>query len=286
MPYETVVQRDTVASRLDDPAWLLFDCRFELGDTEAGRRAFAKGHLPGAVYVHVDEDLAGPKGPGTGRHPLPDAGALADRLRQWGVTAGEQLVAYDGGSGAMAVRFWWLCRHLGLHAVALMSGGFEAWRREGRPLVTEVQRRAAGHVVPDVRPGDYLGADALQMALARGRCLLLDARSPERFRGEHEPMDARAGHVPGAVNRPFADNLDQAGEFKTPDVLRREFERILGRRDPGEVVHMCGSGVTACHNLLAMEHAGLTGSRLYPGSWSEWITDPDRPVATGDEQGD
>lgn len=285
MPYETVIDRDSVANHLDDPDWLLFDCRFDLADTEAGRRAYREGHLPRAIYVHVDEDMAGPTGPTTGRHPLPDPGAFAERLHRWGVAPGRQLVAYDDGPGAMAARFWWICRHLGFRAVAVMSGGYEAWRRERRPITTQVPRPDPGPFQPELRAGDTMDVPELQPALAEGGCVLVDARAPERFRGESEPIDAKAGHVPGAVNRPFQDNLDADGEFRPPEALRRDFEALLKDREPVAAVHMCGSGVTACHNLLAMEHAGLPGSKLYPGSWSHWITDPDRPVATGDEDG-
>lgn len=283
MPYETVVSRDVVADHLDDPNWLLFDCRFDLADPDAGRRAYQVGHVPGAVYVHLDEELAGPVGPETGRHPLPDPGAFADRLRRWGVTPERQLVAYDDGPGHMAVRFWWLCRHFGFRDVAVMSGGFAAWRAEGRPITGEEAQRAPGELAPSLRDDDHVDADTLQRELEKSALLLLDARAAERFRGESEPIDAKAGHVPGALNRPFTENLDEAGEFKPPEQLRREFERLLGGREAEQVAHMCGSGVTACHNLLAMEHAGLVGSKLYPGSWSEWITDPDRPIATGDD---
>lgn len=283
MPYSTVIDRDTVEAHLGDADWLLFDCRFDLADPEAGGRAYSQGHLPGAVYIHLDEDLAGPRGPDTGRHPLPDLDEFAGKLQRWGVNGERQLVAYDGGPGAMAVRFWWLARHLGLTSVAVMSGGYGAWEREGRPIQRETPPSPPGRFTPVVRGDDAVDVDTLRRRLQAGESVLLDARDASRYRGEREPIDAKAGHVPGALNRPFVTNLDKEGEFRSPEALRGEFDELLAGLDPAEVVHMCGSGVTACHNLLAMEHAGLPGSKLYVGSWSHWITDPERPVATGEE---
>lgn len=278
MPFETLVDTETVARHLDAPDWRLFDCRFDLMDPDAGRRAYEAGHVPGAVYVHLDDDLAGEKTPATGRHPLPDLDQLVEKLRRWGVDRNCQLVAYDDGPGGIAVRFWWLMRHLGLGRVAVMDGGFQAWSDEGLRLSREVPERRRTDFAPATRGDDVVGASEFEKPTPSRRYLLMDARAAERYRGETEPIDPAAGHVPGAVNRPFTDNLDENGRFRGPEALRRDFQQLLGGCAPGEVAHMCGSGVTACHNLLAMEHAGLTGSKLYAGSWSEWITDAGRPV--------
>lgn len=284
MPFETLVDTGTMARHLESPDWRVFDCRFDLMDPGAGRRAYDAGHVPGAVYVHLDDDLAGETSADTGRHPLPDLDALTAKLRLRGVDRDSQLVAYDDGPGGIAVRFWWLMRHLGLRRVAVMDGGFKAWRDEGRPLSREEPECRPTGFTPEALADDVVAASEFERPPASRRYLLMDARAAERYRGETEPIDPVAGHVPGAVNRPFSDNLDENGRFRDPEALRRDFQQLLGGCAPGEVAHMCGSGVTACHNLLAMEHAGLQGSKLYVGSWSEWITDPTRPVARGSKE--
>ncbi len=279
--FKTLIDTATLAGFLDDPRWVVVDCRFTLTDTEAGRRAYAAGHLPGARYAHLDRDLSAPVAPGTGRHPLPDPAVLAQALGGWGIGAGTQVVVYDDSFGAMAARLWWLLRWLGHDAVALLDGGLPKWRREGRPGTGTgpTPRRAVFETRRDDR--SWGGSEFVRDAVARGESLLMDARSEERFCGDIEPLDPVAGHVPGAVNLPFEDNLDLGGEFLTPEELRSLYLGFLDDLPPDRVIQMCGSGVTACHNLLAMEHAGLQGARLYAGSWSEWITDPQRPVARG-----
>ncbi len=260
-------------------AVVLLDCGFELADPQAGERAYALGHLPGAIYAHLDRDLSGAKTGLNGRHPLPDRVALAQRVGAWGIAPGVQVVCYDAQGMPYAARAWWLLRWLGHAAVAVLDGGLAAWRDAGMPLSTDpAEPRAAPPypVRPDAMP--TIDADALLSQLGRRR--IVDARGGERFRGEVEPLDAVAGHIPGALNRFFKDNLQADGGFKPAARLRAEFESI--GLDTGQMpVHQCGSGVTACHNLLAMEHAGLHGSVLYPGSWSEWCADPKRPVAVG-----
>lgn len=262
---------------------LLLDASFDLADTSAGERAYGQGHLPGAHYLHLDRDLSGPKaGEGqvfTGRHPLPDPAVFAQRLAALGLDAGMQVVAYDGQGGMYAARVWWMLRWLGHEAVAVLDGGLAAWQAAGGALSTEPPAARAGSFQASASLAPSLDADALQAGL--GRVRLLDARAGERFRGEVEPLDRQAGHIPGALNRFFKDNLQADGRFKPAEALRAEFQALLPPFAPSEVVHQCGSGVTACHNLLAMEHAGLRGSRLYPGSWSEWSADPRRPVAQG-----
>ncbi len=282
--FDTLVDIPTLARHLHDPAWVIVDCRFQLSDTEAGRRMYAQGHIPGARYAHLDEDLSSPITPASGRHPLPAAHDMAARLRAWGVNPDSQVVCYDDAGGAIAGRLWWLLRWLGHRAGAVLDGGIQAWQDAGGQLES---------VAPQVRPGNFsaqpdtaLGLSTEQvMAIVDGKredCLL-DARGATRYRGDEEPLDRVAGHIPGALNLPFAENLGPDGRFLAPERLRERFRARIGERDPQHVVHSCGSGVTACHNMLAMEVAGLEGSRLYPGSWSEWIADPARPVARGDE---
>ncbi len=277
----TLVDTETVAAHLADPQWVVVDCRFVLTDPEAGRRAYAQGHIPGARYAHLDEDLSGLITPTSGRHPLPDPALLARRLGAWGIDAAKQVVAYDADTGAVASRLWWLLRWLGHEAAAVLDGGLAKWSREGRALSAEPPKPVPTRFQPRVDDKLWVSTAVVARALAGGDHLLIDARAPERFRGEVEPIDAVAGHVPGARNRPSNANLGTDGCFLASEALRSQFQQLLGDGAAAPVVSMCGSGVTACHNLLAMEHAGLRGGRLYVGSWSEWIRDPRRPVAKG-----
>lgn len=282
MSHTTVVSTEILAEHLNDQNWVIVDCRFTLTDTEAGRRAYAAGHLPGARYAHLDGDLSAPKSGSNGRHPLPDPAVFAQTLGRWGIAAGKQVALYDDSFGAMAVRLWWMLRWMGHDAVALMDGGLPKWQREKRPMTAEVPAVAPTVFLPHMRDGMRVDANAVLAASQSGAELLLDARPEMRFLGEMEPIDPVAGHVPGAVNLPFDDNLDLGGTFLGADELRELYEGLLDGRKPEQAIHMCGSGVTACHNLLAMEIAGLKGARLYPGSWSEWIADPRHPIATGE----
>ncbi|NTV95243.1 MAG: sulfurtransferase [Thiobacillus sp.] len=283
MYYTTLVSTDDLARHLGDPNWVVVDCRFTLTDSEAGRQAYLKGHIPGARYAHLDEDLSAPIGPTTGRHPLPGVKALTEKLCKWGIGVNKQVVVYDDSFGAMAVRLWWLLRWLGHPGVALLDGGYPKWVREHRPVTHEVcQVECKGACASLPEPSMCVNADEVMTAMQTGDKLILDARPDRRFTGEFEPLDPVAGHVPGAVNWMFDENLDLDGTFMPPEALRENYQALLKGRAPSEVIHMCGSGVTACHNILAMEVAGLSGSRLYVGSWSEWITDPTRPVATGE----
>ena len=262
------------------PAPVILDTGFDLADTAAGERAWLAGHLPGSHYLHLDRDLSAPKTGRNGRHPLPERSDFARTLARVGVTAERQVVVVDGQGGMFAARAWWMLRWMGHAAVAVLDGGVAAWARSGGALTTDLPAAsdaAAGADRPSLAP--QFDADALSRQL--GRVRLIDARAAERFRGEVEPLDAQAGHIPGARNRFFKDNLNADGSFKPAAQLRTEFEALLGLDAADRTVHQCGSGVTACHNLLAMEHAGLSGSALYPGSWSEWSADPQRPVARG-----
>jgi len=281
--FRTLVDTATLASHLDDPQWVVVDCRFTLTDPEAGARAYGVGHIPGAHYARLDHDLSAPPAPGSGRHPLPDPAALTPTLGRWGIDTGKQVVVYDDSFGAIAARLWWLLRWLGHDAVALLDGGLPKWRREQRPVTTDAAARGTSVFHSQANNELWVASEFVRNAVARREYLLVDARSEERFRGDVEPLDKIAGHVPGAVNLPFEDNLDLGGEFLPVDSLRSLYLSILDVVTPKRVIQMCGSGVTACHNLLAMEHAGLSGAKLYAGSWSEWVTDPQRPVATGEE---
>lgn len=284
MGFTALITTAELAEHLDDPSWTVIDCRFSLADPAAGERAYRQGHLPAARHAHLDRDLSAPITAGSGRHPLPEREKLAAALGAWGVVANGQIVAYDDAGGAFAARLWWLLRWLGHDRVAVLDGGWGRWLREGRPLTADEPARRP--TVFTARPPllTWMRSEEVQAALAQCAIRLVDARTAERFGGEIEPIDPVAGHVPGAINHPFQDNLAPDGRFLPADELRRRFARRLGRVRPERVVHMCGSGVTACHNLLAMERAGLTGSRLYAGSWSEWIRDPRRPVAKGPVQ--
>jgi thiosulfate/3-mercaptopyruvate sulfurtransferase len=260
---------------------VVLDASFDLGNVAAGEEAFAAGHVPGSRYVHLDRDLCAAKTGRNGRHPLPDRAAFARTAGTLGVTPGTQVVALDRNGGAYAARLWWMLRWLGHAEVAVLDGGYKAWVAAGGvPSTDPVPRLADRPPYPD-RPSLVGSVDSDEVAKGLGRAMVLDARSPERFRGEKEPIDPVAGRIPGAFNRFHATNLLPGGLFKPADALREELTALLGSRAPAEVIHSCGSGVTACHNLLAMEHAGLAGSRLYPGSWSEWSADPERPIARG-----
>lgn len=276
MNYKTIVSADELEKHLGDPDWVVFDCRFTLSNPDAGQQAYNEGHIPGARYVHLDNDLSSPVTAKTGRHPLPNPDVLARKLGAWGVDGGKQVVVYDDTFGAMAVRMWWLLRWLGHENVALLDGVYPKWIREKRPVTQEVPQITPAEF--EARPDDGMWATAeqVQQEMASGT-VLLDARAEERFEGLVEPLDKVAGHVPGAINRPFEDNLEVNGVFLSPEDLRGEYDAQLG---DAPVIHMCGSGVTACHNILAMVHAGLNPGKLYAGSWSEWITDETRPVVT------
>ncbi len=280
--FTTLIDTDTLARHLADPRWVVVDCRFTLTDTGAGRRAWTAGHIPGARYAHLDEDLSSPITPRTGRHPLPDPNVLARTLGAWGIDESKQVVVYDDSFGAMAARLWWLLRWLGHDAVALLDGGYPKWVREEKLVTPDAPAVHPATFHPRVNHALWVNTDFVEQVRRDEAFVVLDARAEERFRGEVEPLDKVAGHVPGAVNAVYEDNLDVSGEFLSAEELCERYLDLLGGVAPDQAIHMCGSGVTACHNVLAMERAGLPGARLYAGSWSEWITDPDRPVATGD----
>jgi thiosulfate/3-mercaptopyruvate sulfurtransferase len=279
----TLVSTADLAARLGDPDLVVVDVRHDLASPERwGEERYAQGHVPGARFAHLDRDLSAPKTGRNGRHPLPDPTDAAKVMGRLGIGAASQVVAYDNGSGMFAVRLWWMLRWLGHEAVAVLDGGFEKWSREGRPVTADVPVVVA-QPFPVRRVAPVVTAEELARALPARALALVDARAAERYRGDVEPLDPVAGHIPGARNRPFAANLNPDLTFKPADVLRAEFAGLLGSTPLDRVVHYCGSGVSACHNLLAMEIAGLPGTRLYPGSWSEWCADASRPAATGTE---
>ena len=276
--HTTLVSPSELAAHLDDPRWIVFDCRFDLADTGAGRRDYAQSHIAGARYLHLDDDLAGAKTGANGRHPLPDPQAFASKLAKLGLSAGMQAVAYDASGGFYAARLWWMLRWVGHTASAVLDGGWNAWLAAGLPVTPQLPAVAAGNFSGTAHPLS-VDADFVLGRMGQAGNLVIDARSPDRFRGENETLDPVGGHIPGAANRFFKANLAPGGSFKPSAELRGEFTGLIGATAPASVVHQCGSGVTACHNLLAMEIAGLTGSKLYPGSWSEWCSDPQRPIA-------
>ncbi|MEN9503550.1 MAG: hypothetical protein RI964_2835 [Pseudomonadota bacterium] len=276
--HTTIIQADTLKQTLPNADWLILDCRFLLADTSYGEKAYHQGHIPNAFYLHLDHDLSSPITPTTGRHPLPDVAQLTAKLQGLGLNQHTQVVVYDDSNGTMAGRAWWLLRWMGHNAVALLDGGYPAWLQQNGDVQTATPAlpqagdfQARLQTAFTVEADDLLNNPALQV---------IDARAAERYRGEIEPTDPIAGRIPNAINRPLTDNLHN-GLFKSPEQLRHEWQAIIGERDLTTLVHSCGSGVTACHNQLAMEIAGITGSKLYAGSWSEWIRDPNRPIARG-----
>lgn len=276
-----LVSAAELEARLGDGRSVVVDCRFEMSDPDKGRADWLAGHIPGAAYAHLDNDLSSPITAQTGRHPLPNPDRFSAYLASIGWTRDTLLVAYDEGSNAVASRLWWLMKYFGQRS-ALLDGGLTAWVAAGFSLESGApQRRATAPTELIADPQLTVDAAAIVRSLGGDALLVLDARASQRFSGEMENLDSRAGHIPGALNRPFGSNLAPGRRFKAPQELREEFAKLLGNRDTAGIVHSCGSGVTACHNLFAMELAGMSGTRLYPGSWSEWIRDPARPIATG-----
>jgi thiosulfate/3-mercaptopyruvate sulfurtransferase len=280
-PFTTLIDTAALASQLERADVAIFDCRFELGKPAWGESEFAREHIAGAQYLHLDRDLSGPITPRTGRHPLPDPHQFARRIAALGAGPGMQLVAYDQGNGAYAARFWWMARWIGIRQVAVLDGGLAAWRSAGLPLETSTRAPAPRDLAVTLSAHAEVNSAALDELRQRPGTLLVDARGADRFAGLNETIDPVAGHVPGARNMPSAGNLGADGKFLPPEKLRQRWEALLGSHPPSSLIAMCGSGVTACQTLLALEHAGLGGARLYAGSWSEWIRDPRRPIATG-----
>ncbi len=285
MNYQTIVSAEVLAQNLDNPNWVILDCRDSLADKKWGYKSYLEGHIPSASYCYLYDDFSSPITPTTGRHPLPKANELAKKLGNWGIDMNTQVVVYDDMSGAFAGRMWWQLRALGHQNVAVLDGGLKYWLAQNHPLTTEIIEPIQREFVVDFNPAPLVTVNQVSNNIEENinekSFSLLDARAAPRYRGEVEPIDPIAGHVPNALNRDFTLNLDEQGLFLSADELKKQFQPIVDQAPNHQVAHMCGSGVTACHNMLAMEIAGLSGSKLYLGSWSEWITDSSRPIATG-----
>lgn len=282
-PRHPLVSTAELARHLGEPDWAVVDCRFHLAEPDRGEREYETAHVPGAVYAHLDRDLSGPLTGTNGRHPMPSVEQIIRRFSDWGIDERVRVAAYDQLGGQVAARLWWMLRYVGHDLVFVLDGGWPLWVEEGRPERGGREERDRRTFVPRIRPDMRIDVSSLEPPGALESLVLIDARAPERYRGEQEPLDPVAGHIPGARNHPSASNLDDEGRFLPPDELHRRFESALAGRPLEEAVSYCGSGVTACHNLLAMEVAGLEGARLYPGSWSEWCSGGFRPVARGEE---
>ena len=282
--YTTLISTADAAQYLSNPTWAFVDCRFQLDDAEAGRRSYLDAHIPGAVYAHLDTDLSGPIVPGeTGRHPLPTVESFAETLCTWGIDASTQVVAYDTFSGVYAGRLWWMLRWLGHDKVAVLDGDFRLWQAEGRPASSVDESRTRREFVANPRPEMAVSVEEVVANIESKQFQVYDARDEGRFRGKPSPMDPVSGHIPGARSAFFAHNLNENGQFLPAEQLRERFEGLLGGADPSDTIWYCGSGVSVHHNLLAMEFAGFErGAKAYIGSWSDWINDPTRPVATND----
>jgi thiosulfate/3-mercaptopyruvate sulfurtransferase len=276
--HRTLISTDTLAENLTQASWLIADCRYNLNDETWGRAEYGNAHISGAVFVDVAHDLAGQRSGTNGRHPLPSIDAMATAFGHLGITNHTQVIAYDQEAGAFASRLWWMLRYLGHDAVAVLDGGFAKWLREGRPVRGGKETRSAGTFTPRLREQMRVTVGETLAHLGDPSTLLIDARSPDRYAGKPDPLDTVYGHIPGARNRYYRHNVTDAGTMRPAAELRSDFERVLEGHAANQTVMYCGSGITACHNLLAMEHAGLQGGRLFAGSWSEWESDPNRPV--------
>ncbi len=279
MTYTTLISTAELAQHLADPAWAIFDCRFSLADPERGRRDYAQAHIAGAIYAHLNEDLAGPIIPGlTGRHPLPTIDFAADKFSEWGIDHRVQVVVYDDAGGAYAARLWWMLRWLGHDAVAVLDGGWPKWQNEGHETREGMAVRPSRHFVPHVRPELLSTTADIEGLRQDAGSKLFDSRTAERYRGENETIDPIAGHIPGAISAPYPDNLNPDGTLRSQEELRLRFAALLRDTPADHAIFYCGSGVTAAQNILALKHVGLGDAKLYVGSWSEWITDPQRPI--------
>lgn len=281
--YSTLIDPTALAAHLANPAWVIIDTRFDLADPAAGERQYHDAHIPGARYAHLDRDLSGRNTASNGRHPLPTPDEMRARFGALGIGSGSQVVAYDADTGMYAARLWWMLRFMGHDAVAVLDGGLARWVREGQPVRADDETWTATTFRGEPRDEWRLGVDEVAARLGDPAVVLVDARAENRYRGENETIDKVGGHIPGARNHFFQRNLTDQKMFKSPAELQSQWRAVLGTAAPGDAVMYCGSGVTACHNLLALAHAGLHGARLFPGSWSEWSADPARPIATGSD---
>jgi len=276
--YQTLISTSQLLTCLTDPSWVVVDCRYDLRNKEWGLEQYLAGHIPGAVYASLSWVLAGPGTATSGRPPLPDPESIANTFGRLGITRDKQVVCYDQDVGMYAARFWWMLRYLGHSAVAVVDGGFKKWTLENQKTQSGLDTNPSVTFSGSPQQHKLLDTKQVLHGLSRSENLLVDARAPERYQGASESLDRAAGHIPGAKNYFFKNNLDSDNTFLSPAVLRKQLSAVLGDTPPEKTTMYCGSGVTACHNLLAMEQAGLPGARLYPGSWSEWSNDPARPV--------
>ena len=284
MTYTTLISTNELVLHLSDPDWAIFDCRFALAEPERGRRDYLHEHIPGAIYVHLNEDLASPIVPGvTGRHPLPAVEFTAARFSTWGIDDKVQVVVYDDSGGGMAARLWWMLRWLGHDAVAVLDGDWRKWKNEGRAVSNQVEARPARSFVPRPRSDLLITTAEVESRLQDAGYKLFDSRTAERYRGDNETIDPIAGHIPGAISAPYPDNLNPDGTFRSEEELRARFTVLLGDTPAEHTAFYCGSGVTAAQNILVLKHVGSGEAKLYAGSWSEWITNPQRPIALGNE---
>ncbi len=280
--YRTIISAHDLHENIRDNSWFVFDCRFMLKDAQGGLRKFNQGHIPGAQFANLDTDLSSPMTTSSGRHPLPDPQVFTEKLRSWGVRNDCQAICYDDSSGAFAARMWWLLNWVGHRRVAVLDGGIDKWSELGFALETKTTARPTSVFIAEVDDFIWVDTNFIQRRMQVGDITLLDARSHERFTAIDQKTDPRPGHVPGAINYPFAGNLDKQGIFLPADELQKRFTPVFSNHRRDQIISMCGSGVTACHNLLAMSIAGFPSTRLYVGSWSEWSKDANRPVATGE----
>ncbi|MBE0409528.1 MAG: sulfurtransferase [Anaerolineales bacterium] len=280
MIYKTLISAQDLIEHLNDPDWVIVDCRFSLEDSDHGRKAYLEAHIPGAVYAHLNDQLSGEIVPGrTGRHPLPEISSFVSNLNNWGIDDSVQVITYDDAGGALAAaRLWWMLRWLGHNKVAVLDGGWSHWVKLDYPTRTGNEHRKPRLFSPNPQTDLLVTSEAIERMRQQPDYRLLDSRTSERFRGENETIDPVAGHIPGAISAPYLDNLDNTGQFHSPNTLKKRFEKLLAGVTPERAIFYCGSGVTAAHNLLAQLHIGMGEGKLYAGSWSEWITDPKRPV--------
>ncbi len=285
MAYTTLITASELAKNLSNPNWAIVDCRFSLDDTARGRRDYIQSHIPGAVYAHLNEDLSRQAIAGkTGRHPLPQQEKFVQTLSNWGIDSETQTVTYDDKGGAMAAaRLWWMLRWVGHKDVAVLNGGWPQWQKNGYRASSSAETRRPRVFTPRIRDDLLFSADDVLNVMDNTHFCLFDSRSADRYRGKNETIDPIAGHIPGALSVPFANNLNSDGIFLSPEELKARFQNLLGDVPSERAVFYCGSGVTATHNLLALAHAGLENARLYAGSWSEWITNPEHPIARSSE---
>jgi thiosulfate/3-mercaptopyruvate sulfurtransferase len=274
--HKTLINPETLAENIENPSWVIVDCRFSLADAAVGYKDYQTAHIPGAMYAHLDDDLSGPPVTDHGRHPLPTPQRLAQLFSRLGIDEMSQVVVYDAAGGMIAARLWWMLRYMGHEAVAVLNGGWQAWREAEFPTKPGIEANTPSQFTGRPQPNWIV-----TLAEVDRQPLLIDSRGPARFRGELEPLDPQAGHIPGAINLPFETQLDENGRFQSNDRMKAELTAVLGKIAPGAATFYCGSGVSACVNLLAMAHVGLGNGRLYVGSWSEWSSDPERPIATG-----